>query len=71
VDGLSHVKDRRYLADQDLLLVIHQVRGQSVRTPMSVKVWCAENHFPKELLLVFWQLIDEGMPNELLVRDHA
>jgi hypothetical protein len=59
------------LEDLDLRLVIHLVRGQSVRTPMSVKVWCVENHFPKELQLESLRLSDAMMQSELLEHDLA
>jgi hypothetical protein len=51
--------------------MIRLIRDQSVRTPMNVKVACAENHFPMARLLEFLLLIVEVMLNELLVRDHA
>jgi hypothetical protein len=38
---------------------------------MSVKDGCAENHFPKELLLEFLQLIVAAMLNVLRVHDRA
>ena len=56
---------------RDRARVIHPARAQSVRTLKSEKVWCAENHFPKELLLVSLQLIVEERLSELHVRDHA
>jgi hypothetical protein len=58
-------------ADLDLLRVIHQVRDQSVRTPLNVTTACVENHFPKEQQLASLQLIGEGMLSELRVHDRA
>ena len=71
MDGQDHVQGMQCLVDQDLRRVIHPARAQSVRTLKSEKVWCAENHFPKELLLVSLQLIIEERLSELHVRDHA
>jgi hypothetical protein len=59
------------LEDLDLRLMIRQARDQSVRTLKSVKVGCAENHFPRELQLEFLQPIVEAMLSESLVHDRA
>jgi hypothetical protein len=54
----------RFPTDQDLRQVIRQVRDQSVRIPLSVKVECVENHFPKEQQLVSLRLSGEVLQNE-------
>ena len=71
VDDLSRVQGMRFQVSQGQRRAIRQVRGQSGRTLMSVKVEYVENHFPKELPLEFWLLIDEELPNELLELDRA
>jgi hypothetical protein len=43
--------------------LIHQVRDQIERIPVSAKVESFENHFPKALLLEFLQPIVEVMLN--------
>ena len=53
VDVLSRGLDMKFQVNQDPRQVIHQVRDQSGRTLMNVKVESAENHFPKALLLEF------------------
>jgi hypothetical protein len=58
-------------ANPDLRQVIHQVRGQSVRTPLNAINVCAENHSPKELQLESLQQVCEVLLNESLARDHA
>ena len=63
-DDLNHGQDMRCLANLDLHPVIHQVRGQFVRTLKSETDECAENHFPKALLLVSLQLVGAALLNE-------
>jgi hypothetical protein len=58
------VTGKPYLEDLDLRLMIRQARDQSVRTLKSVKVGCAENHFPRELQLEFLPLNVEAMLSE-------
>jgi hypothetical protein len=70
-DDLGHEKDMQSPIDLDLHLEFHQARDQSEHTPMNVKVWCAGNHFPKELQPAFLQQDDEVLLNELLVHDRA
>ena len=64
VDGPYRVINTLSLADQDLRPVIHQVRDQFVRTPVNVKVVCAESRSPKEQLLESLQLSDEAPLSE-------
>jgi hypothetical protein len=52
------------LANLDLRPEIHRVRDQSVRIQVSAINVYAENHSPKELQLVFWQLSDEELQSE-------
>jgi hypothetical protein len=52
------------LEDQDLLPMIHQVRAQSVHTPVNGKDVCAENHSPKEQLLESLQQGDAALQSE-------
>ena len=59
VDDLSREKDRQSQADLDLRQVIHQVRGQSVRTPSSVIIVCVESRSPMEQQLEFLQPTDK------------
>jgi hypothetical protein len=61
----------KFQVNLDQRQVIRQVRGQSVRTLTNVKVEYVENHFPKALLLEFWRLSDEELPNELPELDRA
>jgi hypothetical protein len=51
--------------------MIRQAHDRFARTLKSVKVGCAENHFPKELLLEFLQLNVAAMLNELHAHDRA
>ena len=71
VDDLGRVTNTPCLADQDLHLVIHQVRGRFERTPKSVKGEYVESHFPKGQQPVFLQPDVAMMPSELLAHDHA
>ena len=71
MDGLDHVTDKPCPEDLDQRPVIHQVRDQSVRTLKSVKVGCAENHFPKEPRPESMPLIVAVRQSELLERDLA
>ena len=60
-----------FLINLGLRQVIHQVRGQSGRTLMNVKVEYVENHFPKGQLLEFLRPSDEVLRNELPELDRA
>ena len=71
VDVPYRVTNMQSQVDQGQRRVTLLVRDQSGRTQVSEINECVENHSPKALQPVFWQLVGEGPRSELREHDRA